>query len=191
MEFSASITCACALQTVRTTYERTYLRLQHSVSALRCQDKNCRLAAKKTIADWALTYWVTLSSNMVFCSGPWTLYSVWMRDLGTSALTTLTHPSPELTHIQVSVHSQAIPRCWSGNESAPCWFDLPCSPHPVVTVAPPSGDCCPTLWWILPAWLSAGSGCLVQQERSRCHHDIVIMLHNSILVHIRADAQTT
>ena len=39
VEFSASITCACALQTVRTwgTYHiQTYLRLQHYVSALRC-----------------------------------------------------------------------------------------------------------------------------------------------------------
>ena len=39
MEFSASITRACALRMIRTTYVRTYLRLQHYVSALRCRDK--------------------------------------------------------------------------------------------------------------------------------------------------------
>jgi len=38
MEFSASITHTCPLQTIR-TYERTYARLQHCVSALRCRDK--------------------------------------------------------------------------------------------------------------------------------------------------------
>ena len=53
MEFSASITRSWALQTIRTTYVRTYhartyvrtyLRSQHCVSALRCRDKKMQIA---------------------------------------------------------------------------------------------------------------------------------------------------
>ena len=57
MEFFASITRACALRMIRTTYERlyeqTYLYLQRCVSALRCWDKSSQ-CTKMKYQCWSL-----------------------------------------------------------------------------------------------------------------------------------------